>query len=119
MPTYINDMIRGSGALPLITRSICRIKNIIGFSIIAFVGGESTCVALFESKPKRKSEQKNNLLFVMDYYTGDYFNNLTTITILPVSNDMLIMRFFATTQNDVTSCSGLLHYLLFFNFNNK
>ena len=55
----------------------------------------------------------------MDYYTGDYFNNLTTITILPVRNDMLIMRFFATTQNDVTPCSGLLHYLLFFNFNNK
>ena len=67
--------------MPLMTRSICRIKNIIGFSRIAFVGGESTCVALFASKSKRKSEQKNNLLFVRDYYTGDYFNNSTTITI--------------------------------------
>ena len=37
----------------------------------------------------------------MDYYTGYYFNNSTTITILPVRNDMLIMRFFANAQNDV------------------
>ena len=37
---------------------------------------------------------------VRDYYTGDYFNNLTTITILPVRNDMSLMRFFAFAQND-------------------
>ena len=66
-------MIRGSGALPLITRSICRIKNIIGFSIIAFVGGESTCVALFASKSKRKSEQRellDTLVMLFPQYDG-------------------------------------------------
>ena len=41
------------------------------------------------------------MIFAMDYYTGDYFNNLTTIALLPVRNDMLIMRFFACAQNDM------------------
>ena len=36
----------------------------------------------------------------MDYYTSDYISNSTIITLLPVRNDILIMRFFAIAQND-------------------
>ena len=60
----------------------------------------SVLLFLFALKPKRKSEQKNNLLFVMDYYTRDYISNSIIIVLSPVRNDMLIMRFFAFTQND-------------------
>ena len=46
----------------------------------------------------------------MDYYTGDYFNNSTTIAIKPVRNDILIMRFFACAQNDLyIKSKGLCH----------
>ncbi len=54
----------------------------------------------------------------MDYYTGDYFNNSTTITLIPVRNDMLIMRSFASlkmtripVQWIVTSLRNKINYI--------
>ena len=41
------------------------------------------------------------MIFAMDDDTGDYFSNLTTIALLSVRNDILLMRSFACAQNDM------------------
>lgn len=39
------------------------------------------------------------MIFVMNYDTSGYIRNSTIIAILPVRNDMSLMRFFAFAQN--------------------
>ena len=48
---------------------------------------------------KEKVNKRINIIFVRNYYTCDYLNNLTTITIKPVRNNMSLRRFFAFSQN--------------------